>query len=369
MCSSRKHVVIITNIPAPYRVDFFQYLKERVGEYRFTILYSSRMEDNRSWKIEEKKLQNSIFLESKTLKIKKKFDTKYIHIPWGVEKTLKKLSPDVVIGSEYNPTVLLALSYCKRKKIPYISWTDGTLYSERNISRLQRFLRKYVVNRADSYIASSTKSKEAQIAYGAPEEKCHISYLTVNVEAYRQEPKGTGKGKILCVGSLIQRKGVDLLLEALSTVKTEYELYLAGEGPEKEALQELAAFLEIENRVHFLGQLDREALLKHYEDSDLFILPTREDCFALVILEALCSGLPVICSCYADGAYDLIENEKNGSIIDPYDKKSFAETIEAYLKDAKLRKSLCRQPEKKLEKFLFENVSKGYLDAITECIH
>lgn len=369
MCSQKKHVVIITNIPAPYRVDFFQYLKEHAKDYRFTILYSSRREDNRSWKIEEKKLENSLFLESKTLKIQKRFDTKYIHIPWGVEKTLNNLSPDVVIGSEYNPTVLLALHYCRKKKIPYISWTDGTLYSERNISRLQRFLRKYVVSHADSYIASSTKSKEAQMAYGAPEEKCHISYLTVNVDAYRQEPKGTGKGKILCVGSMIQRKGVDLLLEALSKVKAEYSLYLAGEGPEKEALQKLAASLKIENRIHFLGQLDREMLLKHYEDSDLFILPTREDCFALVILEALCSKLPVICSCYADGSYDLIENEKNGSIIDPYDREAFAETIERFLTDAELRENIRGQSAKILEKFRFENVSKGYLDAITECIH
>ena len=158
---------------------------------------------------------------------------------------------------------------------------------------MQKFLRKFVVAKADSYIASSTKSKEAQIAYGAKPEKCYISYLAVDVEKYIQESKSAGKGKILCVGSLIERKGIDLLLKALAKVNESYELYLAGEGDEKESLRNLSKELGIESQVHFLGQLKREELVKHYADSDLFVLPTREDCFALVILEAMCS-----CHCF-----------------------------------------------------------------------
>ena len=67
-----KRVAIITNIPAPYRVDFFDYLQKNYGEYEFTIIYSSRNEDNRSWDVDQEKMKNSVFLESKTLKIKKK---------------------------------------------------------------------------------------------------------------------------------------------------------------------------------------------------------------------------------------------------------------------------------------------------------
>ena len=150
-------------------------------------------------------MDNSIFLESKTIKIKKRYDNYYLHLPAGVSKVLDKIKPDVVVGSEYNPTIIQALYYCKRNKIPFISWTDGTLFSERNRNFVQKFLRKYVVAKASAYIASSTKSKEAQIYYGAAESKCHISYLAVDVEKYIQKPQGQGKGKILCVGSLIER--------------------------------------------------------------------------------------------------------------------------------------------------------------------
>ena len=165
-----KHVAIITNIPAPYRVDFFDYLHKNYTEYRFTIIYSSRNEDNRNWKIEQEKMRNSVFLESKTIKIKKRYDNYYLHIPTGVSKTLDKIKPDVVVGSEYNPTIIQALYYCRRKNIPFVSWTDGTLFSERNRNFVQKFLRRHVISKAEAYIASSTKSKEAQIYYGADEE-------------------------------------------------------------------------------------------------------------------------------------------------------------------------------------------------------
>lgn len=363
-----KRVAIITNIPAPYRVDFFEYLQKNYLNYQFTIIYSSRNEDNRNWKIEQEKMGNSVFLESRTIKIKKRYDNYYLHIPTGVAKTLKQIKPDVVVGSEYNPTIIQALQYCKKYKIPFVSWTDGTLFSERNRNFIQKFLRRYVIARASAYIASSSKSKEAQIYYGAKKEKCHISYLTVDVEKYIQKPQGQGKGKILCVGSLIERKGVDLLLKALAKTNCEYSLYLAGAGPEKDNLRTQAEDLQISDKVHFLGQLNREELLKHYAESDLFVLPTREDCFALVILEAICAGLPIVCSRYADGAYDLIEEGKNGYIIDPYNEEKFAACIEKLLENSELTKEMQQHSDKIIEKFRFSNIAKGYMEAIEDCI-
>lgn len=133
-----KKLVIITNIPSPYRVDFFYYLQENIRDYEIHILYASRNEDNRAWEIDESKMRNSHFLDSWTLKIPRRYDTKYIHISKGVAAVLKKLQPAVVVGSEYNPTILQAVKYCSRYQVPYVSWTDGTLYSERNISGLQK---------------------------------------------------------------------------------------------------------------------------------------------------------------------------------------------------------------------------------------
>lgn len=356
--------VIITNIPAPYRVDFFYYLQTRIRETEFYIIYSSAAEDNRSWKVEQEKIKKSVFLKSATIKIKKRYDTKYIHIPKNVKKTLTQIQPDIVIGSEYNPTIIQAVRYCKKKGIPYVSWTDGTLFSERNINRLQRLLRSYVIHTASSYIASSTKSKEAQQFYGADADKIRISYLTVDIDRYLQERGQVQEPRLLCVGSLIERKGIDLLLRACARVNSPWHLVLAGQGPEETNLRRLAKSLGIEGQVEFLGYLNQKELLEEYKKSYCLVLPTREDCFALVILEAMCSGLPVICSRYADGANDLVEDGKTGYIVDPFDEAAFSQSIETLLKEPKKARLMGKQAQRETEKFRFPCVAQGFLEAV-----
>ena len=359
-----KRIVIFTNIPAPYRVDWFFYLQQNTKEYEIYVVYASKNEDNRGWKIEEEKMKNSCFLDSCTIKIRRKYDTKYIHVPKGVSKILDELHPTVVVGSEYNPAVLQALRYCKRHKIPYVSWTDGTLHSERRINRIQKYLRKYVIQHASAYLASSSKSKEAQLAYGARPERCFVSFLTVDLEKYKVHPEKRERNRILCVGSLIERKGIDLLFAALQGVQQEYTLALAGSGIEEENLKKLSYNLGIKERVEFLGYLSESELKKEYAKSSLFVLPTREDCFALVVLEAMCAGLPVICSKYADGSYDLIENGKNGYIVDPYQTEEFRNCLQRMLEKPDAALEMRQASERILERFQFEEVSKGFWNAI-----
>lgn len=359
-----KKLAVITNIPSPYRVDFFYYLQEHVKDYEIHIIYASRNEDNRSWEIEENKIQRSHFLDSWTLKIPRRYDTKYIHISRGVGALLKKLRPDAVVGSEYNPTILQAVRYCARHRIPYVSWTDGTLYSERNISGLQKRLRQYVISRAAAYIGSSTKSREAQIAYGADPVRCHISFLTVDLDKYWIQPEEREASRILCVGSLIERKGVDLLLRALADMDAPFTLALAGSGPEEENLKRLAEELHIRDRVEFLGYLQLEELRRQYARCGLFVLPTREDCFALVVLEAMCAGLPVICSRYADGSGDLIEEGVSGLLVDPYDTVQFRGSLEELLRNPEKAARMGRAARLQLGKFRFEEVSRGFMDAV-----
>lgn len=75
--------------------------------------------------------------------------------------------------------------------------------------------------------------------------------------------------------------------------------------------------------MEFLGYQEGEPLQKLYRTADAFVLPTREDCFGLVLLEAMCASLPIISSKYADGARDLVSDGENGYIIDPEDVDGF----------------------------------------------
>ena len=270
----------------------------------------------------------------------------------------------MVVGSEYNPTILQAVRYCSRRGIPYVSWTDGTLHSERNISGLQKRLRRHVISHAAAYIGSSTKSREAQIAYGADPKRCFISFLTADLDKYRVESKDRQPDRILCVGSLIERKGIDLLLRALTDMEAPFTLALAGSGGEEENLRRLAEEQKLQERVEFLGYLQLDELRSQYAKSGIFVLPTREDCFALVILEAMCAGLPVICSKYADGSGDLVEDGVNGYIVDPYDTENFHGRLRELLQNPEKAAQMGQASLGMLEKFRFEQVSRGFMEAV-----
>lgn len=358
-----KRAVFITNIPSPYRVDFFSFLQKTYPEYEFHIIFSGAGMENRKWTVELEGLEHYHFLKSRTIIIRKRFDDRYVFLPVGVERTLREIAPELVFAMEYNPTILRAVHWCRKKKIPFISWTDGTLNSEKNIGKVQRLSRSYIVKRAAAFIASSTASKEAQIAYGAAPEKCFLSYLTVDIQKYLAKKDSYHARQLIYVGSLIQRKGLDLLLPALAQTSEDIRLVIVGEGQEKPLLEQQMKKLNLTERVEFKGYVEGEALRRLYMESDAFILPTREDCFGLVLLEAMCASLPVISSKYADGARDLIEEGKNGYIVDPEDTDAFAKTIERLFTEGNLAE-MGSYSYQKAQEFSFSNVAEGCIAAM-----
>ena len=162
------------------------------------------------------------------------------------------------------------------------------------------------------------------------------------------------------MGSLIQRKGLDLLLPALAKTPQNIRLWIVGEGQEKDLLQKQCTELKISDRVEFLGYQEGEPLQKLYRTADAFVLPTREDCFGLVLLEAMCASLPIISSKYADGARDLVSDGENGYIIDPEDVDGFAEAIQKAAA-GDMASVMGKKSYEKAHEFSFEQVSKVVL--------
>lgn len=356
-------VAIITNIPSPYRVDLFYYLQTNIEEHEFFVIYTSKNEDNRSWDIPEDKLLNTRILESRILKIKNKLDTRYIHLPGNIEKELNSIQPDTVVAIEYNPAALQSMCWAKFHGRKFVHWTDGTLYSERNIGKVQRLARKIICSNADACIASSTRAKEKLLAWDVPEEKIFVSLITVDISRFQRVHRQPEPGRILYVGSMIPRKGLDLLVEALKFVPGDVELRIVGNGTEEEIAGLKAAALDsgVAEKLVFCGFLQGEALTEEYRKAQVFVLPTREDCFGLVLLEAMCAGVPIVASQYADGAYDTVIEGENGYIADPYDAEAFGKAIEKAMRESDHLKG---RSEENVRKFAFENVSQPFVRAV-----
>lgn len=362
-----KKVVIITNAPAPYRVAFFDFIQKKESDYSFHIVYTSQNQDiGRQWHVGEEELGNHSFLDCRVLTIKRRYDDKRIVLSVGIGKKLKELAPDIVICMEYNQTILQAVHWCRRHHIPYISWSDGTANSEKNINRLQYVFRKYVIKRAAGFISSSTATMEHQMSFGAKRELCHKSLLTVDIQKYLQKKsEGYKPGKtLLYVGGLIGRKGLDLLLPALQMTSEDIKLIIVGEGIEEQPLKTQVEELGLKERVTFRGFLEGRELNECYENSDVFILPTREDCYGLVILEAMCASLPVISSKYADGAFDIMEPGVHGAIVDPYQSEEMAAAITKMFENEDELIEMQKACYQRALKFSFEHVSQGFYEAL-----
>ena len=363
-----KRVAIITNIPSPYRVGQFINLQNKIPEYEFYFVFSDIGDKERSWDVNLDGLRNVVFLNSKPLMIKIKSEVRGYYLSLGVFKTLNSISPDAVIVCEYNMISIQAFLFCKIKKKKVISMTDGTLNAEKNFGKLRKSLRRLMIPRADMCIASSTKSKELQMHYGAKEDRIIIAYLTVDIGYFRFKREEYHSNKLLFIGSLIERKGIDLLLKALSLVNKDYTLTIVGDGEEKSRLVDYVEQNGMKEFVEFVPFKQKEKLSEIYNTHDIFVLPTREDCFGLVINEAMAASMPVISSCYADGTYDLVIDGENGYIVNPYDSVKFANTIEKLIDNYELVEKMGKASYEIINNFSFDRTSEAIGEAINRAL-
>lgn len=136
------------------------------------------------------------------------------------------------------------------------------------------------------------------------------------------------------VGSLIPRKGFDILLSAISLMKHRDEVLLAviGDGPERERLERQARDLNIADHVRFLGEIPPKDMPRFFATIDLFVLSSRSEGRPNVVIEALAAGLPVI-STDLPGVRDLVIHGDTGWLVRQEDARALANTLDEACSD------------------------------------
>lgn len=325
-----KKVILITNILSPYRIPLFNYINQK-GDFNFKVIVLAEKEQNREWQLAKEKIKfNYEVLPGWHLFFRTKRREIPVHFNIGVFRQLLKYKPDVVITSGYDSLAYwVTFFYSKIFKKKYILWDETTLLSAGGIKGLRGLLKKIIIRGADRYIASGTKAKEYLEYFGAKVKNIFFSLSTVDVDYFYNKTvqfrsssnflldrNKYPKLLVLYIGQLIKRKGIGQVLKSLNTLKDpEIGFMILGSGPEEKKLKEFCNENNLKN-VFFEGFHQQEELPKYYAMADIFILPSFEEVWGLVVNEALASGLYVLCSKYAGAAYDLINNE-NGVIFDP----------------------------------------------------
>jgi glycosyltransferase involved in cell wall biosynthesis len=145
---------------------------------------------------------------------------------------------------------------------------------------------------------------------------------------------------LLFVGNDYARKGLATLVEALVTLQSDVQLAVVGNPGQVQRFRDLAGALGVGERVHFLGALDGVA--RAYRAADVLVHPTLEDTFAMVVLEALAHGLPVVVSGPAQcGISSLLQDGRDALLLtDPQDSQELAGTLQQLLSDPVLQQRL-----------------------------
>jgi glycosyltransferase involved in cell wall biosynthesis len=144
---------------------------------------------------------------------------------------------------------------------------------------------------------------------------------------------------ILCVAMHNEKKGIDVLLRAFALIRDRepsVKLVLAGDGPLHGQLKHLASALGIANQVEFLGRQGRTQVANLLHGCEVFVLPSRSEPFGIVLVEAMACKKPIVATT-AGGIPEIIENQKNGILVEPDDEKSLAEALITVLKNQNLR--------------------------------
>ena len=156
-----------------------------------------------------------------------------------------------------------------------------------------------------------------------------IVHCGVTVGKYRyRSPRKTVK-TLFCTTRLSPEKGLTFIIRGMSLLFRkgyDLELRLGGDGPSKGRLQELATQLGIADRVHFLGFLTEDEIVRELESSDLFVLPSLVEGIPVSAMEAMAVGVPVIATNIA-GTSELIEDGKTGLLVRPSDPEALAEAV------------------------------------------
>ena len=336
-----KRVLLVTNIITPYRIPLFNAISEK-GNFYFKVVALAEKEKNREWKL----TRNEIKFDYQVLPgwhwfIWGKKREVAIHINRGVFKAFMEYKPDVIIVSGYDDLAYWqAFLYCKLYRKKYILWNGTTLLSAGSIGGTRGLLKRIIVGGADRYIVYGTKAKEYLEYFGAEGKKIYIGTNTVDMEdfkrrveehrekdSFKKERKKYPKYLLLHVGQLIKRKGIIQVLKALDILgDKEIGFFIVGSGPEERNLKVFCKEKNIKN-VFFEGFKQQEELIKYYAFSDIFILPSLEEVWGLVVNEAMASGLYVLSSKYAGARYDLIKEGWSGEIFNPNDVEEIIGSI------------------------------------------
>lgn len=326
-------ILWLTNIPSPYRVEFFNEL----GKYcDLTVLFEKKASDERDKSWTKFSINNfkAIYLKGKSVGVAESFCP-------DVVKYLKRTYSYIIVTNFSDPTGMLAIATLRAKRLQYIIESDGGFAGSGH--GLKEKIKKWLLSGAQLYFSTGEMHDKYYLTYGAtPEQIVHYPFTSLHEADVLKKPVGKQEKAalrkelgmvedkiILSVGQFIHRKGYDILFKSLYKLGSSIGCYIVGGKPTEE-YRKIVKDYNLKN-VHFIDFKLKDELNKYYKAADLFVFPTREDIWGLVVNEAMAQGLPVITTNRCIAGLELVTNSSMGQIVQIEDSDALAVAIKQEL--------------------------------------
>ena len=323
-------LVVLTNIPTPYRTAFFDALAAAAAcaGKRFHVLYCAKTEPGRHWPYEPAKMKHA---HTVLRGFHPSLTGIHAHLNPGVLAELNLLKPDMLLlaGSWNTPTMLIAGLNIYSPAPRRFFWSEGHADAALHKSGLIAWLRRRVYRTFDGFAVPNAKSAEWAVAQ-AGSARPVVSLPNAIDAAFFKRPSGDARsqarrklglpveGRVLVqVSALTERKGVLPLAKAFLGLsdadRAGARLVFVGEGEQRSELESLAS--QSAGSIRLLGQLPPEEVRQVLWAADAFVLNTRLDPNPLSAIEASAAGLPVVMSSAAGNISEIVEAPDAGFII------------------------------------------------------
>ena len=351
-----------------YRVAFFECLAEHFPE-RLSVFAAQPLAQEMIHPVQA--IPNVHFEQGFNLHLFHPAHPLYLCWQLGLLRWLGAWRPQVLIV-EANPrylTTRLAVQWMRRQGGKVIGWGLGAPPLAGFSGRLRQIERARFLQSLDGIIAYSHRGAEQYRQAGFPPERI---FTALNAVARRpgstpppKPPDFVERPRVLFVGRLQARKRIDLLLQACASLPANLQPHLAivGDGPERQALEDLAA--QIYPAARFLGERRSAALSEAFNWADLFVLPGTG---GLAAQQAMAHGLPLIVA-EGDGTQEDLVRPANGWLVPPNDLSALKQALAEALSDAaRLRRMGAESFRLAVEEVNVEAMAEGFARAVRQIL-
>jgi glycosyltransferase involved in cell wall biosynthesis len=273
--------------------------------------------------------------------------------------------------------------YGRRKSVPYVASIKGVIADEltnergvvRAMLRIQVTCERLAVRRADAVVSTSRYSRQRIVqAYGIPAAKVAIVPELIDLSAWTASlpdgDVGADPPAILTVAHMYPRKNLDLLLNAFARLRdggVAFQGWMVGDGPSRRDWERLRDSLALQNHVTFLGTIPRRQLVERYRRAAIFCLPSRQEGFGIVFLEAMACGKPIVAARAAAVPETVLDGE-SGILVDPNDADALARALTALLREPDLRQEMGEAGRRRVERYRADRVGGLFLETVQSAL-